>query len=573
MPKRQPVSPRVVHDEEDVVITREQHHAQRREERRRRRQKRAQHSISLSSAISMDIYGNSALNSRSGMGTVSHDPASPRSPNTDGVRGRRPRPSELEEASGEGRPLRWQTVVAFFVFAMGPGWVLDTALYQQMPWFQSTQSEGLKLASQMTIAGILSMPFLILPYIFINSSLPKGVSHMLMISILCFAEAILTFLVGILWSVSANGVSFALLGTSFFASGIGGFQSIVVLPWISQEFNPRIISIVLTGSHFGNVLTSLLGLAQSPGGARRFTPTVFFMILFTILICPVVAYYRKNLLARKQGTSPSPSLAEFKGMVNESNSRTPNPQRQLAPTVSNSRPHHFHAQQIEGSAPGDSHHHALDGNPVCELENMEQGQIIEERHSDNPKSSNLCASIQGYLKAPLGWRKVIPHAAANGLIKLLAWSLLRAIAPYAAYHTKHHHNTNKQDIGGSVLAMAIEISHVTLTVGSAISYFLPSNQFLTPCLILIGTFLLLSIMASDQGDWSKSEGAPVLILCICVIRFIDGYTTPLIYRDIAKIHPENRESLSRWVAIVEKVVTFCGAWVAFALIETDNIAD
>eukprot|EP00954_Amorphochlora_amoebiformis_P002046 159300-Amorphochlora_amoeboformis.AAC.1 len=58
----------------------------------------------------MDIYGNSALNSRSGMGTVSHDPASPRSPNTDGVRGRRWKYFEIFIISGKGVDARWCVV-------------------------------------------------------------------------------------------------------------------------------------------------------------------------------------------------------------------------------------------------------------------------------------------------------------------------------------------------------------------------------------------------------------------------------------------------------------------------------
>jgi len=163
-------------------------------------------------------------------------------------------------------------------------------------------------------------------------------------------------------------------------------------------------------------------------------------------------------------------------------------------------------------------------------------------------------------------------AAINAFIQLISWSMVRALAPFAAYHTKHHHKAHSEDLGSDILELAIEISYIALATGSFFSAVYPTTYFKAATLLCTGFFVLLATMAADFGDWSKSQGAPLMVMCVCVIRLIDGYTQPCIFRHIGEIEPDHREELSRWVAVTQTIVNFLGAWVVFALVETGNIA-
>jgi len=119
--------------------------------------------------------------------------------------------------------------------------------------------------------------------------------------------------------------------------------------------------------------------------------------------------------------------------------------------------------------------------------------------------------------------------------------------------------------------LAIELSYIALTLGSLLSIWVSTRHFPALAVILGGMFFIITIMALDLGDWSKGDGAPIMIMCVCGIRFIDGYISPVIFRDIELVDCANREDLARWVANVEKIVTFFGAWVVYALVETNNV--
>ena len=68
---------------------------------------------------------------------------------------------------------------------------------------------------------------------------------------------------------------------------------------------------------------------------------------------------------------------------------------------------------------------------------------------------------------------------------------------------------------------------------------------------------------------------PVLLVVICVvIRFVDGYSTPLCYRTVADPFPEHaRAEIIRYAGVVAILVAMVGVWIVFALVETRVIRE
>jgi hypothetical protein len=85
-----------------------------------------------------------------------------------------------------------------------------------------------------------------------------------------------------------------------------------------------------------------------------------------------------------------------------------------------------------------------------------------------------------------------------------------------------------------------------------------------------------------------SAGGPLLIAIVVVLRFIDGYTSPMIFRFASAKQRYNvhccasdgedglvvawaeGEEVCRWIAVVEKVTTFIATLFIFVLVELAN---
>ncbi len=456
-------------------------------------------------------------------------------------------------------PIAPLTFALFLVFGMGPSWIVENALFIETPWFQQSQPEGLAFASHLAVSGAFALAVVVPTYLLINQNLSGGIPHVPMVTALVCAQCSLALLAALLWPISVGGTSICLMAIAFLASGVGALQTVVVLPWLSQAFNPRLTSVVMSGSNLGTLVAAGLGLLQGPGAERRFTPTIFFLLVFVVLVGPVAAL--GVITARGLGRVESRRSATGEGDRGEEKKRMGSSQPGSEDAVVEEAPLHTllsvagGGAEIEGAAgSGGVPGRGAEGGPP-QVRNMSFCQFIF--HSVSP---------------PPGWRRVQKHIAINAYIQLITWGLLRTVAPYAAYHTKHHHSQSNEDLGGEVLELAIELSYLALTLGALLSAFLPTDGFGILAGIITGCFIVVLIMAVDFGDWSTSSGAPILVGCICTIRFLDGYVSPLLFRDVAAQCPENPLAHTRFVAAVEKLISFAGAWVIFSLVETGNVA-
>ena len=56
-----------------------------------------------------------------------------------------------------------------------------------------------------------------------------------------------------------------------------------------------------------------------------------------------------------------------------------------------------------------------------------------------------------------------------------------------------------------------------------------------------------------------------------MIRFIDGYVSPLIFQNVARLHPTTAHEMNQWISAVSVYTTFVGVWLVYILVVTDVI--
>ena len=69
--------------------------------------------------------------------------------------------------------------------------------------------------------------------------------------------------------------------------------------------------------------------------------------------------------------------------------------------------------------------------------------------------------------------------------------------------------------------------------------------------------------------------SPALLVMLCIVlRFADGYSTPLCYRTVADPFPERaRAEIIQYAGVVAILVAMVGVWLVFALVETRVIRE
>jgi len=157
--------------------------------------------------------------------------------------------------------------------------ITDT-LWYWLPWFEMTQPEGYALASwYLLMQSIVTPVVLCLLFIEIHVMIFSKVGLLYGLSI---GTVLTSILLSFTWHVSVYGWSIFLWLAMFVGLLTGWVQMILVIPWIAENWDPRIISAFLSGDTLVIVILTCLNLIQEPGGAKYFSPSVYFIVAFII---------------------------------------------------------------------------------------------------------------------------------------------------------------------------------------------------------------------------------------------------------------------------------------------------
>jgi len=163
----------------------------------------------------------------------------------------------------------------FMSIGLGSSWVLLTSLFVEIPWFETTQPEGIELAAWLGFVGTFAIAMSLLANIYGGSKI-VGANTALLLSIF---NIFVNLLVAFTWHLTFGGCSVFLLFSGFGAALVGNFSGIIVIPWVAANFPPALTNAYIGGENFMAVFIVMLQLVQSPGQYRRFSPTSYFNIL------------------------------------------------------------------------------------------------------------------------------------------------------------------------------------------------------------------------------------------------------------------------------------------------------
>jgi len=178
-----------------------------------------------------------------------------------------------EKAATKGTLL---AVIPFLLAGCPCSWNIQDTLWLELSWFEDSQPEKEDLASWLILMQSMSaLTFLLLLYIETHVyTFPK------MKSLFCASSAtvIISIVLSFAWNFSLGGISIFLLLGAAVGQMVGWTEYIFVIPWIVMNYDPRLISAFVSGNAFMVINLVILQVIQEPGGARNFSPTVFYLL-------------------------------------------------------------------------------------------------------------------------------------------------------------------------------------------------------------------------------------------------------------------------------------------------------
>jgi len=175
------------------------------------------------------------------------------------------------------------TIALLFVLSGCPNsFNFADAVWCELAWFESSQPEGETLASWFLILQVIvTLAVVCMLYVEIHLIIFPKIGLMWCFS---FGTVLLCGVLSFTWHFSKNGCSLFLYLAFLFGMLTGWVQTIFVIPWLANNYNPRIISVFLSGNRFMTIILVSLELIQEPGGAKIFSPSVYFMVAGIIYV-------------------------------------------------------------------------------------------------------------------------------------------------------------------------------------------------------------------------------------------------------------------------------------------------
>jgi hypothetical protein len=113
--------------------------------------------------------------------------------------------------------------------------------------------------------------------------------------------------------------------------------------------------------------------------------------------------------------------------------------------------------------------------------------------------------------------------------------------------------------GELALSYALLYSYIALTVGSFLSTVVPLTDLTAPTLVFVVTFTLLFVLSLIPSTVAGPPAGFIIALAV-LIRFLDGFTSPLIFKIIGESYDTERvrDEVTSIVAVSQTVVAFFG---------------
>jgi len=181
------------------------------------------------------------------------------------------------------------TIALLFLLSGCPNsFNIGDSLWCELAWFETTQPEGYSLPSWwLLMQSLITLVVLGLLWLEIHVKIFSKISVVYCTS---FGTVIVSGVLAFTWHLSIDGWSIFLWFGVCAGLLTGWVQMIFVIPWIAENYNPRLISAFLSGNQLMIFILMSLDLIQEPGGAQFFSPTIYYLVAciiysITFIIC------------------------------------------------------------------------------------------------------------------------------------------------------------------------------------------------------------------------------------------------------------------------------------------------
>jgi len=416
--------------------------------------------------------------------------------------------------------------LSYEALGLGPSWMLLDGIFAEVALFDRTQPEGLALATYLTAVSAVANT-LVVPG---HAAVQRRVKWSLRTWVggAVYLQVLSALLIAAFWRHALGGASLALYVGVFATSLAGNAQQLALNPWAAETGRaPRIVEL-MAGGNAGALLPAFLALLQRVDSIRRtFGPTPFFLCLAALLLLPVVAFHAIGRVAKAQGETEA-AACEL------------SPQRGF--------------ELDDGDAPA-----AVEG---VELDADEDAAWVETRLLSlrmPPLSKRVPAANRDARR--LECRRL---AFSGAGYQVASWVLLRSFLPYAASLTAPKASKD----GAAYLAVAVSGSLITCFIGALLALRRDAsiNVARSDVVVTAGCLAvaLAALVCGITGRPQTPVAAFVVVFATWLVRFFDGYCSPLFYRRIHALS-ESTDVL-QWAGVVAIWVVNAGVWLSLAVV-------
>ena len=194
------------------------------------------------------------------------------------------------------------------LMGLGCTWFINDTMFLQLPWWISSQPEGLKLGNRIALSGSVTPVISAAVSLMLRKHYYEHVQRWCMPLMIVFSICAGTIIALGLWEISSN---FIYMSMSL-ASIVGSTTPYLAVPWVmGNGYKPACISPMFLGGSIGSLCASTLALYQRPGDeqGKLFSPSVFFGIITVPVLLALYGYHQIDVRGIGKKASAEASAA------------------------------------------------------------------------------------------------------------------------------------------------------------------------------------------------------------------------------------------------------------------------
>jgi hypothetical protein len=461
-----------------------------------------------------------------------------------------------------------QDVLIFIMFMMmgaGANWVAISVIAQETSIYIEDSPQFLCVGAFLTMSNNAGFLGVLLYFIIFRHVRP--IPHVVSMPFVFLMGTTSIFIAAFAYDRVVDNLSLYLYIANFLAGAVGAVGS-VILPQFLAYYQNHLITAGRAGGNAAIFITAAVAIAQSPGGAERFSARTYLVSFACLLLIPLLPFYaivkyrigeRGASMLDKTGNNQTESPLDFNSSFSGKGS---NPRKSalemdnsvsLLDAESKLETLTVLLQQVEPSLPIQnstlmlaSRSHRLTMRDVVARTPVTE--IIAEKF--------LMIFCPCVAKDDLIWmKKTLPYALAVGFADFCAFGIVNSAAPFSYSHTS--------ESGGLLnLTISIQTGSFVLVFGDLLTAYLH-----IPLWIIVPTMFfctMMFVLTAFGVIWIPPYG---LIVFAAMINFMEAHTLTSTYRTIATQFPiEINQKAARMVGFLDAFLNTLGAIIGLAVV-------